>query len=276
MTDANKAALAEIQSVRSHLNSLQNKEGFAIDYKSHITDHLDRVENHLRALTTPAANTGDRFNEGRTEMCQHCQGSGENRNPLNDPGPCQECDGHGYFKPALQRPEPSEGETLDEGLRTLNVENDIRIIHAVAGGSQDYDNTISLRLMRLEALAKYAQRAALAPRQVDVEGLIPEDFNKFFGAVRNALDGRAEQIDGINALEEIAVVFNRVRLAQRGLIGNAPDNKKLIEALQSAKACFEIILDSANANADLTDEGIANLFNTTIQTIDTALGDKND
>lgn len=63
-------------------------------------------------------------------------------------------------------------------------------------------------------------RTALAPQQVDVEGLIPEDFNKFFGAVRNALDGRAEKIDGINALEKIAVVFNRVRLAQRGLLGS--------------------------------------------------------
>lgn len=35
-------------------------------------------------------------NEGRDIMCQYCQGSGEDRNPLNDPGACRHCDGHGY------------------------------------------------------------------------------------------------------------------------------------------------------------------------------------
>lgn len=36
----------------------------------------------------------------------------------------------------------------------------------------------------------------------------PEDINKLFGVVRNALDDRAEKIDGIRKLEEIAIQFN--------------------------------------------------------------------
>jgi hypothetical protein len=43
------------------------------------------------------------------------------------------------------------------------------------------------------------------------------------------------------------------------------------EALEGAKAAFEIMLDSARERTDMTDEGLANLFNVTKDRIDQAL-----
>lgn len=39
--------------------------------------------------------------------------------------------------------------------------------------------------------------------------------------------------------------------------------EKMAEALRGSQAAFAIMLDSANYNTDLTDEGLANLFNAT-------------
>ena len=262
MTDANKAALDAWNRILNLGDFCLMKYAPNDSWKAGFKKDGDIV---LSALTSPAANTGDRFNEGRTEMCQHCQGSGENRNPLNDPGPCQECDGHGYFKPALQRPEPSEVMAAYVEKITSGVNAAIEA-YLLKTGADPHNHALQIQHDGDKIIYTVVPNTALAPRQVDVShGENPKiDCEVIERVSENFANSEIKFYDKTHC-----------ELCGSPIVG-APDNKKMIEALQSAKACFEIILDSANANADLTDEGIANLFNTTIQTINTALGDKND
>ena len=68
------------------------------------------------------------------------------------------------------------------------------------------------------------------------EKMQPEDINKLFGVVRNALEDRAERIDGIRKLEEIAIQFNIRRIEYddkyRAL---EAENEKLRAALAAIK-----------------------------------------